>query len=574
MNGSFFNKISGIKYDPVRYKGLPGKVRYFAIAYSVVIMLVYTVLTAGILPLYIRGYEGLGSSKSKFWMMNYELCGKLLLAAPLFIFFAFVLGVIAYYDSEEEKGSLLDSGYIISGYYAGEGYAVYIWPVMFMLGVALSFFLSDMKDIAIAGEEGWYCGMQQYMAVGICVLMIVLLKMKHTLFLIVAMLASFAVNVVGLVMDIFGNVFGLIGWTENKVSTIGNPNWYCGYIVTVFFLGIALYYTKSSAKQVKNRINTVFLTIYISVGAYMYVAQGSASGFVALYAVFVMLLIISGNDLEKLLRVSEIFVIFSSGLFVCSSVTFLTGYVRANDTVSRIFTGIPFSAAVLLVSVLWMLSVQIRIKKGREKALFPFGKVLGIVTAVSAVLYTILLIVNTSADGRFFGKGILFFGPEWGSSRGMTASVGVRLFKGMTIGEKLFGTGPDTFYSLLTGGRFPVIAAECNKYFGGARLTNAHCEPVTLLVNIGVFGTICFFGMLITVLVKTVKNAVAAVASDNGCDAATDMPGRGFVLGVSLCIMAYIVNNLFSFETVMNLSQISLILGFGASAVLNCKTEE
>ncbi len=575
MNRSLFDKISGIKYDPVRYRGLPGKVRYFAIAYSTVIMLIYVLLTAGILPLYIRGYESLGNSKSNFWIMNYELCGKLLLAAPIFIFFAFILGVIAYYDSEEETGSLMGSGYIISGYYTGEGSTIYIWPMLFMLCVALSFFLSDLKTIALAGEDGWNCGMQQYMAVGICFLLIVLLKMKYTFFLIVAMLSSFTVNVIGLVMDIFGNVFGLAGWNENKVSTIGNPNWYCGYIVTVFFLGIALYYTRSDKGQVKDRINTVFLALYISVGAYMYVAQGSMSGFVALYAVFLTLLIISGKNLKKLLRVSEIFVIFSSGLFVCSLVTLLTDYVRANDDISMIITGIPFSTTVLLASVLWMLSVRIRIKKGREKALFPIGRVIGILTAVSLVLFTVLIIVNTSAGGRFFGKGILFFGPYWGSNRGMTVSVGVRMFREMTIGEKLFGTGPDTFYALLTGGRFLTLAGECNRHFNGARLTNAHCEPLTLLINIGVFGTVCFFGMLITVFVKAMKNALIPPVYDGDCNAVKeDVSGKGFVLGVSLCIMAYIVNNLFSFETVMNLSQLSFILGFGASAMLNGKTEE
>ncbi|MBP1584550.1 MAG: hypothetical protein ILP17_02525, partial [Lachnospiraceae bacterium] len=361
MNRSFFNHISGIKYDAGNYKGLPGRVRYFAIIYSAAIISIYMILTAGVLPLFIRGYESLGSDKSRFWMMNYEFCGKLLLAAPLFFFFAFILGVIAFYDSEEEKGSLLDSGYIVSGYSAGNASSVYLWALLFMLATAISFFLSGNKDIALSGEDGWYCGMQQYMAVGVTILLIPLFKLKHTFFLIVAMLTSFAVNIIGLVMDIFGNVFGLRGWTESKVSTVGNANWYCGYTVTIFFLGMALYYTRREGRKIRDCINTVFLVLYIASGAYMYVAQGSASGFVALFAVFLMLLIVSGKELKKLLRVSEIFVIFASGLFVCSAVAFLTDHVRANDAVSRLFAGIPFSACVLLASFIWMMSIRFRL---------------------------------------------------------------------------------------------------------------------------------------------------------------------------------------------------------------------
>ena len=592
MNRSFFNNISGIGYDPVNYRGLPGKVRYFALVYSAVILSIYMVLTAGVLPLFIRGYESLGSDKSRFWMMNYEFCGKLLIATPLFIFFSFILGVIAYYDSEEEKASLLESGYIISANSSETSVSVYIWTMLFLLAAAISFFLSGHKDIAISGEEGWYCGMQQYMAVGVTILLIPLFKLKHTFFVIVAMLASFAVNITGLIMDIFGNVFSLRGWTEGKVSTVGNANWYCGYIVTVFFLGVALYYSRGEGKQIRDRINTVFLTVFIAVGAYMYVAQGSASGFVALFAVFLLLLIISGRDLNKLLRVSEIFVIFASGLSVCSVVAVITDHIRANDAVSSLFAGIPFSVCTVLLSVLWMISIRIRIKKGSGRALLPVGKVLGIVTSVSLIIYFILLIINTAAGGRLFGYGVLFFGQDWGSSRGMTISVGARLFKGMTVSEKIFGTGPDTFYSLLTSGRYPALAAECKKYFSGARLTNAHCEPVTMLVNLGIFGATCFYGMLFSVLVKTVRAALcggngsgcsaerragdenASEGGDSAAESADEHAGdRGFILGVSLCIVAYIVNNLFSFQTVMNLSQISLILGFGASAVMNGKSE-
>ena len=43
--------------------------------------------------------------------------------------------------------------------------------------------------------------------------------------------------------------------------------------------------------------------------------------------------------------------------------------------------------------------------------------------------------------------------------------------------------------------------------------------------------------------------------------------GVAAVLAAALGIAAYMINNIFSFQTAMNLSQLSLLAGFGASAV-------
>ena len=121
--------------------------------------------------------------------------------------------------------------------------------------------------------------------------------------------------------------------------------------------------------------------------------------------------------------------------------------------------------------------------------------------------------------------------------------------------EKLFGKGPDNFYSFLMSGRVHETAEKCMNYFGGARLTNAHCEPLTMLVNTGIAGTVSFYGLMICVMVKGFrKKTITALAC-------------------SLGILAYIINNIFSFQTSVNVSQLALVLGFGAWAVIPDKSE-
>ena len=108
----------------------------------------------------------------------------------------------------------------------------------------------------------------------------------------------------------------------------------------------------------------------------------------------------------------------------------------------------------------------------------------------------------------------------------------------------------------MISGRFPETAAKSNEYFGGARLTNTHCEFLTMLVNTGIAGTVTFYGLMISVMIKGFRTrSVTALAC-------------------SLGILAYIINNIFSFQTAVNVSQLALILGFGAWAVMCDKSED
>ena len=102
----------------------------------------------------------------------------------------------------------------------------------------------------------------------------------------------------------------------------------------------------------------------------------------------------------------------------------------------------------------------------------------------------------------------------------------------------------------------PETFEKCNDYFGGARLTNTHCELLTMLVNTGIAGTVSFYGLMIFVMMKGFRKK------------------RVTSLACSLCILAYIINNIFSFQTAVNVSQLALVLGFGAWAVIPDKSED
>ena len=94
--------------------------------------------------------------------------------------------------------------------------------------------------------------------------------------------------------------------------------------------------------------------------------------------------------------------------------------------------------------------------------------------------------------------------------------------------------------------------------FGQRRLTNAHNEWLTILVSEGIVGVACFVGMMVTAIKRQIgsykSNVVAAAC--------------GF------CVLAYTINNMFSFQTSMCVPTIFIVMAVGENYLRNQKSDE
>ena len=115
---------------------------------------------------------------------------------------------------------------------------------------------------------------------------------------------------------------------------------------------------------------------------------------------------------------------------------------------------------------------------------------------VVAGVYVLLLVLNSKAGGiRFMGNlSALVFNAGWGNARGATWSAGIEVYKNMHGWDKLIGVGPDCFAMHLY--TLPDLAERMSNQFNGARLTNAHNEWLTVLVNQGLLGLVSYGGDL------------------------------------------------------------------------------
>lgn len=88
-------------------------------------------------------------------------------------------------------------------------------------------------------------------------------------------------------------------------------------------------------------------------------------------------------------------------------------------------------------------------------------------------------------------------------------------------------------------------------------LTNAHNEWLTILVDIGVLGLVSYAGMMISVI----RNFLHAGK-------------KSMLVGAcGFCVLAYTVNNMFSFQQVMNISTVFVIMGIGENLRLSAVIE-
>ena len=546
-------KITGIERD-TKDTGVAGVILYAADNLLWLAVSFYLVMMGIVLPLYLPGYSRLGSEKGLFWIKYIGVSGSLLIAALFFYVLSFLIRLFTDKKKPKNIKNLFPRKMRI--------YASDVWAGLFCVSVFISYLLSEDRQISLYGEKGWYLGLYSYLALGIGVMVISRLRESRNLFPVVIMVGSVLVSVIGILMDFFGDILHAEGWSQIRVSTLGNPNWFCGYMITVMFTGAAFFILYKSGDSQRDTMIIAAFVLYIIVTSYMIFTQGSASAYPAICVVILTLLAFAGKDAFKVFKVMIIISLMALSNLMHSLYVALGGMLRGNDAVGTLLSKPVFAFGLLFVTSLITTYFGTLVKMGSKTLRVNLGVILGSIFATVTLIYFVLLTVNTVSTSHFLGEGLFYFDSGWGSSRGTTMRAGFDMLKGMTPLELMFGKGPDSFFSFLMSGRFPETAIFIDGYFGGARLTNAHCEPLTMLINAGIAGTVSFYGLLLYVMAGGFKRMKRL----EGMRKIT-------AFACSLSILAYIINNIFSFQTSVNVSQLALVLGFGALSVMPDKSE-
>lgn len=412
----------------------------------------------------------------------------------------------------------------------------------------LSYFLSPYKAEALWGTAGWYMGLgTQLIMVGIYFFVSRFFEAdKIQDFLYFIGIVSFLLMLWGLLNRFSVYPIKMEYSAPSYISSMGNINWFCGYYSVFFCIGAVLYFI--SEDMWIRLLGIGHALIAFALGA----VEGSDSAFLSLGVLFFILFLYAFTETEKMKRFLDLVALYGLS---CQMLRVIDVCVPDSLNLENVVIDFMLGKATLLLMIIAIIlriivNTQDGIRGSQNRNwICDYVKIRSTIIWIliaTAVIYIILLVVNTKYPGSIgpLSEYSLFcFDGKWGSNRATTWRDGLLIFETMTPLQKVFGVGPDCF--AIYAYDQPHIAEMIDMQFAGNRLTNAHNEMITLLVNVGIWGLITF--------------CVAFVSSVSRLMKRLSQNPLALIFIVSIC--SYLIHNQFSFQQILNTPYIYMMLG-------------
>lgn len=516
---------------------------------------VYLVLMIAVMPLFFKdGYTHIATDKATFCRrvsihILQVLIPALLIYAGISVWMLFRengkgTGRVVLRERLREMRKKLTLTDFFMGFYGG--------------ALILSYLCSRYRENALWGAgSGWYTGFLPQLFLVIFYFFISKCWKPRRLFFCLLFAVSAVIFLLG-----YLNRFGFYPMKMNLsspsfISTIGNINWYCGYAVTVLFAGVAFVWQGAG-----NPWQRGLLSGYVFLGFGTLVTQGSASGLVTLGVMLIVLFVLSAGSGERMLGFWTVTLLLSAAcLFTSLFRAAAPGRMNFDDgAISLLTTGwLPAAMTAVSFSFLAWVYQSVQRETYQRKLWEILARILVTFMSCALLLLIVMITVNTvhpGSLGRLSGYAVFTFSDTWGSNRGATWKAGVMCFGEQDLLHKLTGVGPDAMSAYIYQDGSERLLTMLKNLFGATtKLTNAHNEWLTVLVNTGVLGFIGFAGAMVT--------AVRAFLQGQGKDGADKRNVDFLCCACGLSLLAYTINNLFSFQQTVNLTTMMIILGMG-----------
>lgn len=384
--------------------------------------------------------------------------------------------------------------------------------IAFLVVSIISTLLSDYKLDSLAGTAGRNNGLiLTAVYIGVYFMITRLYVFKEYVITAFAVGAS-VVFLLAVLNCFYWDPLGMyIGLSDkqtiaNFTSTIGNKNLMSSFICIALPVFIAM------SVVAKNNVLKIIYYIACGLGFASLMTADSDSGIVGVGFVLVVFFIWFSRNISRLKRFffSLAVMLLSAKLLRLFSF-FMNDYSKGMDRFQKFFVYNNFSYIILAVVVILTVVLYLFNHKYSEVFL-PKAVPVTLSVFFALALITIIAIsvyysfINTSASLGSFDT-LLRFNDKWGTHRGFMWIRAFWIFGDLPFVQKLFGTGPDTFYYA-----FEPYFGELMK-FGDSSTNAAHNEYINYLITLGVFGLtsyLIFIGSAIANAVKaSAKNPVA-----------------------------------------------------------------
>lgn len=411
----------------------------------------------------------------------------------------------------------------------------------------ITFCFSDYQEEALWGTDGWYMGFaMQLFFIGIYFFVSRFYDGKIDV-LPFLMTISFLVFLWGILNRFSIYPIDMQYESEQFISSMGNINWFCGFWSVFYVTGIVVYVIA------EKRRTRILSGIYSVLALGLAAVEGSDSAFLSMGVVFFFLFLLAFRKTVYMKRWLEL------GIFYCAACQVMRIIVKLDresltmDTSTMWMMLGNLTLAVLIVLCILRFLLEKADEKPEKELIREWiwlkYAVMGMAVG-GAVIFLVLLVINTRSPGilgPLSRYSIFLFDGHWGSARGATWRDGLAIYQSFSWRERLFGVGQDCF--AVYGYSLPELSARLTEEWPNSRLTNAHNECLTYLVNVGIFGMIAFIG----IFASSFKRLLEKAKAEPLC----------YVFAASL--LSYFIHNQFSFAQVLNVPYIYMMLGLGES---------
>lgn len=349
--------------------------------------------------------------------------------------------------------------------------------LLFLITTFVSTIFSYNAKDAFTGFQGWYVGFYTIASLIITILLLKDTNIQNKRIFIPIVIAisiiylltitdEFEIDILGFRQELYIKSY------HKYLSTIGNINWFVGYLslTAPFFICLFLKEEKRVASIIYGILSILGISNIALIGADgMYLALGIASFFIIPFIFY---------DINRIKRFSNILFTFSIFIYISRILNYpMDGYCAYTRELYVIIPCIITSILLFLFSII-----------EKNNHYYQYRKIiiilLEIVLFVIAIVFTISSIKNADY--------------EWGTGRIMIWKESIDSFKDFSLYNKLFGLGPELLNNVYSS----ISSSE------GAMLLSSHSEPVQILLTMGIFGLLIWFSFWIIIFKSYIKKKV------------------------------------------------------------------
>ncbi len=447
--------------------------------------------------------------------------------------------------------------------------AVSIKPIptdWFVLGygivLVISTCTSAYQDTALSGYSGWYMGLTSqllFLLVYFCVSRAYKFESDWLFMLFGVSFIAFVLCILSRFhIDFFGFYSGRDEdfWTE-FIPPLGQKNWYACFLIIVYAIELGYFLINEKAWQ------DALLIPLLVVSTMALVIQDSDSVYVGLLFVLLFLFVTFSHTLKDVTRYFCMLSIILVSMLVLGFVltVFEENLVELTDLVFIVTQSKYIKMACAAVLIVWALLLLLSLAKRQgkcafltdkrtERFIYVFKRVLLVLAALTIIaLISLIVLVTNFSDTYDFGKlsksKYFMFNDRWGTWRGMNWIAAVTSYKDFNLWQKLFGVGPNCYYPYMNEFN-PTFTARWS-----SAICNAHNEFLTELIDTGLVGFICYFGIFVSLIWMTKKH----------------WKEKPMLLALSAGLVGFMFNNMFSFMNIISTPLLFSICGCMASII-------